>query len=100
MRTLLKRFKNRVLSIFLGQRQQAPAGTIADGSTTSIQHQRITTDAAKASSLLPAHKPLFARLRPGLHHCQIHDPKYLSQILAAELEADPSAPSANGSIDP
>lgn len=46
-------------------------------------------------ALLPARKPLFADLRPGRQHCEIHDPDYLQQILMAEQNSsNPTGPTS------
>ena len=63
--------------------------------------KRFQRSAKQKPALLPARKPLFAELRPGRQHCEIHDPDYLQQILMAEhtssTPTDPSGPRAAAS---
>jgi hypothetical protein len=60
--------------------------------------KRFQRSAKQKPALLPARKPLFAELRPGRQHCEIHDPDYLQQILMAEhtssTPTDPLGPRA------
>jgi hypothetical protein len=57
---------------------------------------RFQRGAKQPPALLPARRPLFAELRPGRQHCEIHDPDYLQQILMAEeassMSTDPLEP--------
>ena len=100
MKTLLKRLKTRLLAILPWRRDRGASETTKNDNMISIRQHRVKAADLKAKDLLPERKPLFASLRPGLQHCQIHDPKYLSQILEAELESDPSSSSSNGAKNP
>jgi hypothetical protein len=51
------------------------------------QQRRLGTDEPNVKDLLPSRSPLLPDLRPGRHHREIHDARYLQQILAEELKA-------------
>jgi hypothetical protein len=99
MKSILKRLKNRLLTLFLSEQRSNAHGKIVKNLSTSAVSARSRGNGFKGKDLLPQHKPLLASLRPGLQHCQIHDPKYLSQILEAELNSEPPPPPADGSTD-
>jgi hypothetical protein len=99
MKSILKRLRNRLLSLFPSRHGNISNENIINNPSIPVVPSRLPQDGPKAKDLLPQHKPLLASLRPGLQHCQIHDPKYLTQLLEAELRPDSPPPSVGGTTD-
>ncbi len=88
MKSLLKRLQSRLFALLSIRQRSQSCQAVVDHSSIPLQSVLPQASPGKVQNLLPTHKPLLASLRPGLQHCQIHDPTYLRQILEAELESD------------